>query len=328
MKAVVERWKSAVVHLECAGDSEPLEAAIKKIKDQSAGFDRGEIAVDELMANSGKGSRDVRSQGTALFLIHEGRRYLLTARHVVFDPLDAKREIDDDARRNMFQSEEQRSISSPYAKRNAADCISKIIFRVSSLNEVVAGGRGNAFLMNLKAGHAESRPYVFTGEDLDLALISLDRNDARFADELLVRGFSPIDFSYVDAGPLYEGQDVFTVGFPGPTAPIGTMNLSLPERNWASETCSLPVSSFGKVAMTHDLLNYFWADMSIYPGNSGGPTIADGRLVGVVVGNAKLAIDQVPDVWTRIPFAKVIKTGPVFAMLEELIRRDKPYLGY
>ncbi len=219
-------------------------------------------------------------------------------------------------------------MSAAYAKRDAEDCISKIIFRVPSLNEVVAGERGNAFLMNLKAGHPGSRPYIFTGEDLDLALISLDRNDSRFADELLARGFSPIDFSYVDAGPLYEGQDVFTVGFPGPTAPLGSLNLSVPERHWASTTFSLPVSSFGKVAMTDDLLKFFWADISIYPGNSGGPAIADGRLVGVVVSQATLPMDQDPRVWTRIPFAKVIKTGVVFDMLKELIKRDEPYLGY
>ena len=35
--------------------------------------------------------------------------------------------------------------------------------------------------------------------------------------------------------------------------------------------------------MLHNTLPFFWADMSIYPGNSGGPVVANDRLVGIVV---------------------------------------------
>jgi CBS domain-containing protein len=38
--------------------------------------------------------------------------------------------------------------------------------------------------------------------------------------------------------------------------------------------------------MVHHILPFFWADMSIYPGNSGGPVVEDGKLVGVVSAQA------------------------------------------
>jgi S1-C subfamily serine protease len=74
--------------------------------------------------------------------------------------------------------------------------------------------------------------------------------------------------------------------------------------------------------MLHDALPFFWADMSIYPGNSGGPVVADGRLVGIVSAQAMLPIDDLPDVHTSIPFARIIKARFVQALLEEQEKRD------
>jgi hypothetical protein len=41
--------------------------------------------------------RDIRYQGTAIFLKHEGRHFLLTARHVLHDELGAQHRVEDTA---------------------------------------------------------------------------------------------------------------------------------------------------------------------------------------------------------------------------------------
>lgn len=75
--------------------------------------------------------------------------------------------------------------------------------------------------------------------------------------------------------------------------------------------------------MLHGALPFYWADMSIYPGNSGGPVVANDRLVGVVSAQATLPIDEVPDVRTRIPFGRIIKTSFVRTLLEAQAQKDK-----
>lgn len=67
----------------------------------------------------------------------------------------------------------------------------------------------------------------------------------------------------------------------------------------------------------------FWADISIYPGNSGGPVIANNRLVGIVSAQAMLPIDDVPHVRTRIPFGRIIKASYVRDLLKEQIQKDR-----
>ncbi len=75
--------------------------------------------------------------------------------------------------------------------------------------------------------------------------------------------------------------------------------------------------------MLHDALPFFWADISIFPGNSGGPLVANDRLVGVVSAQATLPIDDVPDVRTRIPFGRIIKTKFVRNLLELQEQKDR-----
>jgi len=74
--------------------------------------------------------------------------------------------------------------------------------------------------------------------------------------------------------------------------------------------------------MLHEMLPYFWVDMSVYPGNSGGPLIEDGKLVGVVSAQADTPIDSAPNVRIRVPFAKVIKARHLHSLLETQAKKD------
>jgi S1-C subfamily serine protease len=88
------------------------------------------------------------------------------------------------------------------------------------------------------------------------------------------------------------------------------------EAHWSSSVVSLPVWSFGRVAMLHQDLPFFWADMSIYPGNSGGPVIENGKLCGVVSAQAMIPLEGLSNLATRIPFGKIIKARFIKQLLD------------
>jgi S1-C subfamily serine protease len=176
--------------------------------------------------------------------------------------------------------------------------------------------------MNLGAGDSFTVPYTYSTPDLDLALVSLDQKDSRYAEQLIDLGYEPISSDLIDESPSSEGADIFTVGFPSATALIRQVSQHPASAHWASSYISLPVFAFGKVSMLHEMLPFYWSDMSIFPGNSGGPVIENGKLVGVVSAQATLPIDDVPNVRTRIPFGKIIKTVYVKGLLDIQEQKD------
>ena len=214
----------------------------------------------------------------------------------------------ENARRDILQSAEER-------KQNR---IFSIIFRVPSLDEITSKDEHiiPSFLMNLGAGVTASHPYTFSIEEIDLAIISLDHRqlDSQFVDELLERGYEPISLEDINDEPTQEGSDVFTVGFPGSISFLDTLNRHPAERNWASNMVSLPAFAFGKVSMLNEELFYFWADMSVYPGNSGGPVIEDDKLVGIVIRGTLSA--------NLIPFGLIAKAKYLFDLIEQQEQKD------
>lgn len=285
-----------------------------------------------------------RRFGTAIFLEHNNRRYLLTARHVVFDE-----------RRANYNAKNDPKKADPAIYNNT---IVNQIFRVLPLDEMEYFVKVNnetlnddiinatlnyipksLFIRNI--GPAELRPYTFN-KGLDLALISLDRDDvirphtdvsSNFADELIKFGYKPISIDDISNEPTQEGAEVFTVGFPGAVARFERLEKLNDLDQVLSPYCSLPNFSFGNVSMLHQHLPYFWVDMSIYPGNSGGPIIENNKLVGIA--SEQAGIPELGDliiqsknigkteVNHRIPFGKIIKSKYVFELLQIQEESDK-----
>lgn len=316
-----EQWKKAVIHLECATDSKSIYDRLDEEEELDKKLRKGEITSEEYRDKIEFKSRDVRFQGTALFISHNGNRYLLTARHVLFDEISAKGLYDFEGRIVSKHPSDLKENSLAYAHKRSLNTIFNCIFRVPSLDEVLSGGNAEnrEFLNCLGSGLPDCLPYIFSSPEIDLAIISLDnKKNECFANELEVLGYSPISSSLIKDEPSKEGVDVFTVGFPGAVSLLGRTNIDSVAASWASNYYSLPVFSWGKVSMLHTELPFYWCDMSIYPGNSGGPVIEDGKLVGVVSAQAVLPIDGLPQITTRIPFAKIIKTSFVKELIDAL----------
>lgn len=324
----LEEWKKAVVHLECAADSISSDDRASQFFSLVEQLKNGEITQEEYIAklskDYNKGIRDIRYQGTAIFLEHESKRYLLTARHVVEDKLSEER-INAKLQLDGFTHE-----------RNY-EMIFNMIFRVPNFDKVKTEGDSlpHNFLMGLNAG--VSKPFTFSNSDIDLAIISLDvRHNEDFANQLMEEGYVPISLDDICDDPVTEGDEIYSIGFPGITSLLGHIKLPDDDFMWSSEYLSLPVFSFGKIAMAHENLFYSWGDVSIYPGNSGGPVIHNGKLIGIVssqpgipsetIINKNTGIEEPYLAITRVPFAKVIKSRYIYDLLQTQIEKDKPDL--
>ena len=274
----LEKWKKAVVHLECATDSLPSEKAEEIKKELQRKFKKGEITREELERRSRIGCRDIRQFGTAIFIRYKEGYFLLTARHVVYD---------------------QHNLTYP-----GKDPICSMIYRVPTLDELPSLGRlpavdGNyfgynpinspMFMMNLQAinfGAEETYNYTFSDPSIDLAIISLNttfpKDIHRFAERLLGKGHMPITIQDIADGPSAEGAKIFTVGYPRATLVLGQLTLKHLSESWRATVFSLPTFSFGRVSMIHEKLPFFNCDISAYPGSSGGPVVENGKLVGII----------------------------------------------
>jgi hypothetical protein len=104
----MDRWKKAVINLECAGDSEHFLDRFKRIEQLKQDLDKGHITFEQYSKEIIPKARDIRYQGTAVFVIHHGRRYLLTARHVLWDKQSAKREYQEEEGRAQQWPEDMR----------------------------------------------------------------------------------------------------------------------------------------------------------------------------------------------------------------------------
>lgn len=316
-----EQWQKAVIHLECAADSKSRDDLDKQFNELREKLTKGEISHEEYLESEYYRTRDMRYHGTAIFFLHNKRRYLLTARHVLFDKHSSAREFEEHTREFKEKSGENYE----YFCKKAANQIFRIIFRVPSLDEALLGVDVNSqeFLMNLNAGPMDMQPYTFSSPEFDLAIISLDSRDSGFADGLIKLGYSPISSDLISDTPSSEGVEVFTVGYPSATSLLAQIPQTRAIANWSAGYLSLPVFSWGKVSMMSPYLPFYWCDMSIYPGNSGGPVVENGKLVGIVSAQASVPVEGVPQSRARIPFGKIIKAGFIKGLIEEQESKDK-----
>ncbi len=351
LETSVEKWKNATINIECATDSKTSEERVKieqeyynskaykerekerdsisqeyqKKIDKSKSPEETINLVEELFEKlppnefpPEDGIRDVRYSGTALFVKYKNHKYLITARHVLHDTLEASRYIKD---RLSWYNEAKLKISREQRKSIISDSekmIFSIIYRAPNLSEYFSKTSPissyyppSPVLMNLQAGIYESSAYTFSEPQIDLAVISLERNGS-FLSDLEKNGYKPITIDSIWNKSLNEGDDLFCIGYPVTTSPMVRMEGDLA---WNASYVSLPTISYGKVALNNSFLSFFWGDMSIYPGNSGGPVISQDTLVGII---------SAQPFWRNqnIPFAYIIKIQFLKNLLEEQIKKD------
>jgi len=303
-KVDIDKWKRATINIECATDSISLARLNNLIRQR----DSGKISEEEFIGKTK--TKDIRRQGTALFIKYKDHNFLVTARHVLYDTLEAKRYIE--AYKNIF-IEEKLKMSEPekdHMNKQAQNTIYPIIFRVENLHEYLfekdTSIASRKYLRYLGGGWP---CYTFSEPKFDIAVISLDRRmTTGFLRDLESNGYQPIVIDSIWNKSIKEGDDLVCIGYPI-TSRIYRLKGNL---DWSASTVSLPTFSFGKIAMTDSRLPFFWGDVSTYPGDSGGPVIRQDTLVGIMSGQATFESQ-------RIPFAYIIKINYLKDLLEKQI---------
>lgn len=331
----IDKWKRAVIHLECATNSISHEDSHKEFMEAVQLRKDQKITEEEYvnLIKKSSVSRDIRYNGTGVFVKVKGKRYIVTARHVLWDELEARRDYDREVKWAESWPIDQRQELLDRAKERGSKKIFSIVYRVPSLDKLIKSSAETRnismhreYMMNLGAGSYDLGVYTFSSPELDLAVISLDNpNDPEkeFADALEEDGYRPISIDDIAHESLIEGTDVMAVGYPSATAVLGQVNISEAQRSWASGQFSLPVFSFGKVSMENSNLYFFWTDISIYPGNSGGAVVSKNKLVGIVSAQALIPVEGGKDMFTRIPFGKIIKAKYLFELIDQQDKKDQ-----
>jgi len=207
----MDRWKKAVIHLECMADSESFEERNKRFEQIHKDLNEGKINNIEFSEQISSKNK-IFSWGTAVFVKHKDNHYLITARHVLWNEHAASQlaqKESNDLRRlganpppELKQSAHERILNQSFDS----------IFRVPSFAENLLKSRDSAYILNLKTG---PQAYNFSTPELDLAVISFKNRGRNFLNEIIRLGHEPISFDEIEDSPSAEGTEVFTVGFPG-----------------------------------------------------------------------------------------------------------------
>ena len=206
-KEISDKWKKAVLNLGCSSCEQYL-SEIEKENQLRNKFIKNDITSKELSEKYKiiweENKTYNKNYGTALFLSHNSKTYILTSRHVIWDNKSAEQEfkqireeIEENRDKELFQK----------ATKNIENRIFNIIYMAPSSNvQSINNNSRSNYLTNLR-----SEQYTLTNEDVDLALISLDHYDSYFSNGLLSMGYEPISSKDIADNIPNEGTEIFTV---------------------------------------------------------------------------------------------------------------------
>jgi hypothetical protein len=302
----------------------PLEKSIDKWQKAVIGLETRKFAYENIDSQKTQktiqeGLKIVKQNiGSAIFLKVDSKRYLITARHVLVDEEMAYQVLKYSPNSNMAQDIDK--------------TIYMNIFRIPLENELKGTSANEPVLGELPllgAPTYNQRRYVFSTPEIDLAIISLDGGCrfSHFADLLERKGYVPITINDIDTTELTIGKDLYCLGFPV-LALERIQSLDANIEPYQSNLVLNIAATFGKISIPKIGTNFFIGDISIGPGNSGGPMISNGKLVGIVSRQSTTAVETdrneaILGTRTRMPYAISIKTSLIFPLLAEMVNKDK-----
>lgn len=297
--ASIDKWRRASIDIQMYSHNFYEFAEESQIKNL---FIKNKISVctrDSLL--DALYSRRVIERGTAIYFKHENKKYLITARHILYD------------KRLAFY------LDSVYKREGATseDVIYETIISIPL-------GRRDTPLFGDNKLINDTFSHTFSDPDTDLAILSLDAN--KMFSENLDKDFTPITIEDIDTSGLFKyGQDLMVIGYP---EYAGILRLIVPSSRkglMAINRFELVVT-MGKYASKYRN-NLFLADVTSMPGNSGGPIISNNKLVGIiskgVVMNAERREGggEYQDVYFRSRISLGTKASQIPSILRALINK-------
>jgi hypothetical protein len=300
----IPKWEKSVINIECQEiryTPEEIDQIVIKEKAEN----KITSGQDELLRRGELGRETNPVSGTAIYFADNGKKYLVTARHVIFDPGESKLSIFPRLYKDI-------SIRTPY------DYYLKRKVNNSSIPST---------------GYGVLSPFYLSDEDIDIGIISLQASLTSFLINTLEEdGYVPIKLSDIDtSGKINIGENIAAIGYPD----ISKIGVFQKMNDYQSNVVVLPVSTFGNIAMAHNRLPYFISDITVYPGNSGGPILKKNKLIGVVSGQVLIPADKrdgnnsfsSTSLYSRGTLTKVMKAEHIINGLRKLqqIEADKSF---
>jgi hypothetical protein len=286
-KTDIKRWERSVINIEC----QELSYTPEEI-DQLIGIEKlqGKFLTDdqELERRVALGRQTNPVSGTAIYVADSGRKYLVTAKHVIYDPQESKSTTGPRLFRDI-------SIRTPYE-----------YFLKKKVNDASI----------LTTGYGPVSPFYLSDDATDIGIISLQASLTNFLIKTLEEdGYEPISMEDINrTEEITTGDAIAAIGYPD----ISRVGVFQKRNDYQSNIVVLSVSTFGNIAMAHGQLSYFIGDITVYPGNSGGPIIKDNKLIGIVSGQVLIPVDHSNKLSSRGTLAKVIRAEHILRGLKKL----------
>lgn len=283
----IKKWERSVINIECRELRYSPEDIDQVIATELL---QGKIPKedDELQRRAELGRETMPVSGTAIYVTDNGKKYLVTAKHVIYDPQESKSGTGARLFRDI-------SIRTPYE-----------YFLKRKVNDASI----------LSTGYGPLSPFYLSDDATDIGIISLQGSLTNFLIKTLEEdGYLPVELGDINRKQtINTGDEIAAIGYPD----ISKVGVFEKRNDYQSNVVVLPVSTFGNIAMTHDQLSYFIGDITVYPGNSGGPVIQDNKLIGIVSGQVLIPVDHSNRLSSRGTLAKVIKAEHILLGLKKL----------
>lgn len=282
----MSKWHNAVINIE----SQQSKYSLNQINDsifRAAREGRFKKSTDTIDLLRRLISEKETSSGTAVYIKYNNREYLVSAKHVLAD----------------------KTISN-YLSQNIS---------IRTPLDFYLNGHINNFIVN----NTNKLNYAIS-DSVDLCIISLQGAEADGIRNLLkVDGYAPILINEKDLSYSFKTtDDIIAIGYPE----IASVQKLKRWNKLQTGDIVVPVTTFGKVSMFHKSIPFFFGDITVYPGNSGGPIICNNKLIGIVSAQAIIPNSYIDssgaefntNIYSRGSLAIIARSSYLIPLLKQL----------
>lgn len=315
--SVIRRWQKSVFNIESSHEKYTL-LELDQLYEKFIKANPNYSFPDSIRFMQSLRDQFVKVSGAATYIADGDKRYLITAKHVVYDR--------NWSTRHKLSTRDKSFHTSGYFEKLNSTITIKTPF------DFYLKGKFNNFLLPEVKQDSANRPFTFSSDDIDLAIISLQEENTIIIRKALDEdGYTPIQIEDIDTlNNQIVGEDIFAIGFPNYSI-LGQINKNI--NIYQSKDVVLPLVTIGKIAMFHNQLQYFIGDITVYPGNSGGPVISNNKMIGLVSEQLYIPLDVEPKNYfdegvkllTRGTLTKLIRSKNILPLLRELQERERSF---
>ena len=269
-KNILSRWEKAVINIETERrvyNMHILDSLLQQA--ESKGYNKYQMDSIKNLINY-----TINSTGTAIYIQFNRMKYIVTAKHVISDEIliDQKK------------FEDRTGI----AKWDTLEAIAPRVSLRTPFKYYSDSNKFNNFAVLPNSFYKGLLPFFFISDSTGdgIGVISLQAKFFKSLDTLLmINGYVPIDISTsINSKDINILDEIYSIGYPEGVSVVG--RLLQPPNFPISQQIEL-VKSFtvkGSVSMYDKKIEHYFVDLTIISGNSGGPIIKDGKLIGIVSG--------------------------------------------